>query len=407
MRAHWLLALGFGIGLVGCAQQTAKPQATAQAENHPQQRASKPVGPAPRSGMDEMELLPNDGASTRAVSPAPAKPVAPPVVASAPQDASAPVTPPPPAPPAPKPPVNPSAATDAITLLPRYEKGAVDYFETSQTIERELIRGDDATRSAVTQTIGMQREVMEVNNDGSADVRMTFQRFGRIDDTGRAPLDYDTDRDDYGRSSTPLGQALRALIGSQFRVALDREGDLTSQVGLGNVLERATIGADQPTRLALVTELAEDRVSYRWGTAIYALCSPDPVSVGDKWTRVVTQEDQATGSRTNYYYNTLERITEEDGRRLAIIRFTGEIKQDQPGLFTLINGTFEGTAAYDIERGQFVRKSTQAEMRWRLGAAPTEGEDDNAIRVTNRANETVRIMTPDERAAAYKASHGG
>ncbi|MCA9242319.1 MAG: hypothetical protein KDA32_00080 [Phycisphaerales bacterium] len=401
----WISAIVM-TAILGCAQRhdesvstTPPPETTHRAD----------PGPPPTRGMGEMALLPDDGSGTVAqrseASPRgdaprpPAQSSSSQSTASESEAASTGVT-------TTSAPTVVEAVGDAITLKPRYEEGAVDYFETNQTLERELVRGDDATRSKITQIIGVQRQVLSVDEDGGAQMELTFHRFGRIDDTGRSPLDYDTDRDDYGHAPTPLGQSLRTLIGSNFKLTVDGEGDATEQLGLANLRDRVTSAADQPTRLAIMTELSDERVFYRWGTSIYALCSPEPVRVGDSWTRTVLQEDPTTGSRTNYYYNKLERIEEENGHRVAIISFTGEIKQDQPGLFSLVSGTFEGTAAFDIDLGRFVRKTTEADMRWRIGTAPADGTEDGAIRVMNRAQETVRIMSPAERSAEYQRLHG-
>ena len=92
------------------------------------------------------------------------------------------------------------------------------------------------------------------------------------------------------------------------------------------------------------------------------------VSVGDTWKQTFQQSSLYLGNLVSEYECELEKITQDEGRKVAVIRYTGSTRKAEKtgprarlffSLMDLKSSDVEGTAVYDIELSRFVRQTEQ------------------------------------------------
>ncbi len=276
-------------------------------------------------------------------------------------------------------------AQDAVSLSPKFEKGRSAYIEQSTSTIRSMQRdAASATQTTKSESLyAMRATILDVDQHGAARVRVGIDRV-RWADAAFANPPVDT-RANLGDSPVGAGAVAKALLGKsvEMRMAADRcEPDPAQIAALQAALTQA-IGSDARL-MFLLDEFSLDRFRYSWGEARLALYANKSVKPRDRWERALRQT-MPDGNETQYNYKcSLEAIETREGRKVATVAFSGDIRQnensalkssaDRDVQMTLKSGTFSGSAIFDIERGELSSQDTAAKLEVEVQARDAKGE---------------------------------
>lgn len=156
---------------------------------------------------------------------------------------------------------------------------------TEQRIEQEM----QGITQTIEQTIGMgmNLEVLEVDDEGNYRIRMTYDSVRYVQEGPMGRTEYDSEQAD-GEPAAPMAQGFAALVGEGYEATLTPLGRVTEVSGvdrmidnmLGKIeLEGAARGMVEQTMRSQFNDEAM-QASMEMMSAIYP---EEPVAVGDTW----------------------------------------------------------------------------------------------------------------------------
>lgn len=299
-----------------------------------------------------------------------------------------------------------ATAQETVRLEPRHEAGRRTYVEqTSKTI-RKIRRDTNAPplEARSETTYGMLAHVTAADGDGDgASFEWTLDRVALIDETPGRPVRFDTDATPAGIPQNGPEAAARALLGKKVEMRVSRR---ECQPNAGQLAAlRGAVGGNDSASAMLADELSLERFRYSWGDARQALFAWRDVRTGETWENTLRQA-APDGSVTIYEYRCkLDAIEKRDGRTVARVSFSGEVRPDgdeqaRPNThgvtMKLDSGRFQGTALFDVERREFTTQETSAELR----ATATTPTDSSGNQQTIRLDQSIESRTTIQPAEA-------
>ncbi|MBI5864219.1 MAG: hypothetical protein HZB38_06905 [Planctomycetes bacterium] len=305
----------------------------------------------------------------------------------------------------------PLRAQESVTLSPKFQKGRAVYIEqTARTTRQVKTAADVQPRLARSEiTFGFLAVVEDVRDDRLAVMKLTIERIALHDEGGGKPSDIDTDRP-AAASQPAIESAARAMIGKSITMSLRREGCLPREGDLEAVRSAAApLAGDDPAFSAILGEFALERFRYSWGDARLALFSWRDVKSGESWENSLRQA-AADGSSTTYLYRCkLGDIATSEGRPIAEVRFAGDISQSGAGpdargvIVRLDDGTFSGSAKFDVQRGEFVVQETNARIR-AIATLPARGQSPEQQVTIDQTIDSRTTIEPAETRAKRRSA---
>jgi len=301
------------------------------------------------------------------------------------------------------------AEAQQYDLQPRLAPGKVVYVERISELEQTT--GASAfgpERTSSTTNIRTVKRDVERSGDNT---RLTYT-FDRVSiDTesffGRRTADSDAGLEPTGGRPNPVANIAGPMIGKSFTVTVEGQGRVTDTNGMRdifNAVEEKAAGnfIFEP----MMAEFTDNGARYAWGDWLFAVYPDKPVAIGDTWERTVHYHDLYLGDLAYHYSCKFDDIVREGGDKVAKISFEGTVERPDDGktgvrslnmTFDFKDGSFEGTADYDLASGQIVKQVAKGEMSLaaRLPAKP--GEKAEPFSVDRSLTETVTLMTAKER----------
>jgi hypothetical protein len=268
-------------------------------------------------------------------------------------------------------------ASQQVTLHWRFEQGQRLDYRMHMSSETALPEGMGV---AVTEnTTAMSWEVLEVNADGDASVRLSTDRVQMRMQSPMGNIEIDSDQP----SADPTAQMMTALAGTAYTVVFDSSGQVKEVLGLDDLRDalRESMGAQSnPMMDQILDQMASEEGVRNMIRQGYAAFPSDPVEPGDSWDMTFDVPVPMIGTMSSNTEMTLNGIEERDGTRIAVIGINGTMQMtpeespDSPmaGMMELAEATTSGTMEWDIDRGRLVR-TTQA-MRMEMSMTPPNGE---------------------------------
>ncbi len=305
---------------------------------------------------------------------------------------------------------NPAAGPDVVNLVPNFTPGSDVYIEIvteTETTQKGGMFGDEA-RTRETETTRTCRRAVTPTADGGAKLIFTFDRLQEIGGSFMGPAKFDTDLDDVSDEPGSLESIFLVMLGRSFTLDIDRNANTRGCVGIQSLCDDVEEHATGMFVFAQKqAELTDGDARFTWGDAQTAIYADHPVRKGDTWNRTVRRDDLYRGDLTYDYRCTLDDVHTDDGRTVATVTYRATVNRTpngKPGtrLFGMlvrdVNGTIDGVATYDVERGAFVAQTEDINLSLPTlsdGTAP--GETSN-VDVTVRTKRTMRLLTFAERA---------
>jgi len=304
--------------------------------------------------------------------------------------------------------VEASRAAEGVLIKPRFVQGDKQYIEVVREVKQKM-SGPQAPGGGVEFTLRrlylVAREVESVKAQ-SVGLGLRFERASQAMDSMMGELFFDTDDPDNEDAAPQLGSALKPMIGMPMKLRLDSTGQVASFSGMTAIREKVeeAVGGN-PMMGMLLSELSDERGRVDWGEQMFLLYPNKEVAPGDTWKKSIHDTLPRIGKVVTDYECKFDRLTQEAGRKVAVIAFTAKMSRD-PGdkagsegsrAEATLEGRFNGTAMFDIEAGQIVKRVQEGKMKLRVGSPRAD-----AARAKKRGEEAEDAEEDDADEAAQE-----
>ncbi|HKQ48211.1 MAG TPA: DUF6263 family protein [Phycisphaerae bacterium] len=267
------------------------------------------------------------------------------------------------------------AAADSVRLAPRIDAPTESYVEVSSDSVVKMTGPDGKPMEMSSRSIIglLQKETKkgdEIAIEATIDRMLGFMAFTKTMQTL-----YDTDDPDYEEASPMHRDAFTPIMNMplKFSVDLGPAGPKGRNLNGAEAIRKKLTDLGEQNFVAKT--LAEEAFGDRQVLSLFAetpmvLYPNREVKVGESWKKTQRDEIPSVGQVIFTYDCKLDQIEKAKGREVALVRFTGVIEKDadekpaKDKRLGKIDGTFTGTAKFDVEQGRFVeiQSDTKSKM---------------------------------------------
>ncbi len=248
------------------------------------------------------------------------------------------------------------ATAQEVDLRWQFQPGQELVYELTQVSDTETPTGIVSQTQVQTQ----RHTVLEVDDDGTARLRVTTDRMNVVAETPMGRQEFDSD--DPERGSPELAM-LGGMVGTSFEMTLRSDGRVLEVSGLDQMVDEMVeqMAQEDPGAAGQMREMmegmfGEEAMESTMQQGVQPL-PRDPVAPGGGWEFSLTQSLGFGSLRTEAFY-TLREVVAEDGRSIAHIDVEGSIGDFQPeeghpmgGMLEISDGSLSGEVHFDIEAG--------------------------------------------------------
>lgn len=280
-----------------------------------------------------------------------------------------------------------AAATDSVRLAPRIDGPTESYVEVSNDSVVKMTGPDGKPMEMSSRSIIglLQKETKkgdEIAIEATIDRMLGFMSFTKAMQTL-----YDTDDPDFEDASPMHRDACTPIMYMPLKFTVDIGGGGPRGRGLegADAIRKKLIDLGEQNYVAkgLADEAFGDRqVLSLFGESPLVLYPHREVKVGESWKKTQKDEIPNVGQVIFTYDCKLDRVEKSGGRDVAMVSYSGTVikdpdekpapivdeketkkSTDKPAEMKRlgkIDGTFTGTATYDIEQGRFVEMQSDS-----------------------------------------------
>jgi len=262
------------------------------------------------------------------------------------------------------------ARAQSVMLKPKHTAGQKQYIEQHTEVTQNIRGGmmpGEGMEIKVDRIYGLWKQVESASDDG-VKVTMTFDRAMQKVDSPMMEAAFDSDAPGGDDESQAIADSLNAMIGGKFKLDIGNDGEVKKCTGMGEILDKVEdAGTGSPFTMQLRNELTDERARVTYGEQLYLMYPNKEVKVGDTWKKVHRDTIPQVGKTVSHYEYKLDRISEENGHKVAVITYTNDVEKDNsgkpagemPGMSTKLKGSFTGTVTFDIDRGEVIRSESK------------------------------------------------
>ncbi len=315
--------------------------------------------------------------------------------------------------------VPPVVADDSPSVMltrnvPPGETYYVEMNDDMETFSRGGFFGEEGVTRRSSRLRTVRRSVAELPTKKGTRVSLTFDRVAMFTETAEAPVTFDSDADDPTDELDLLAAALGPMLGKTLEFDVDRQGKVLHSRGMDQVyaaVEEAAAGG--MVFVKLEEELTDARGRFYWNDTHSVLYPNKRVRVGDEWTAATIQPSIYQPNILREYQCKVEFIGERDGARIAEISYRVKMResddrQSKARMFGMLmsfkDGHAEGTATFDIKRGEFVAQTEDVLMNL-VGVADGK-KPGTTVDVSSRIKTThsMSVVTESQRRKQRQAA---
>lgn len=255
-----------------------------------------------------------------------------------------------------------------VELRWKFEPGADRVYRLVQSSRSTTTMGEISQ----TQTFTLRHQVLDVADDGAADVRVTYESMRLVQDGPMVHREFDSESDE--PPGDPMAMMLSKLVGVSFDMTAAPDGEVRRVAGMENMVEAIAAGVDgvgpetaAPMRAVVDDMFTEEAMQSMMQQSMQTL--PDgPIAAGATWSHASSLEFPFGTLRSDTDY-TLEGVVTEQGRRIARIAMRGtrgELEPNpdnpMPAAMEMSGGEVTGEIDFDVERGLVLRSTFVTNM---------------------------------------------
>lgn len=335
---------------------------------------------------------------------------------------------------------------DSVVVERKFEPGKKNYVEVAsdinQKIKAEGMPGGGMDIK-IKNLFGVWEEA-EVRRAGKT-VTLTFDRVMQaMDIPMMGEMQYDSDDPTNDENAPQLSSLWEPMVGEKVTIEFATDNKVSDFHGMDEIAKKISKKAAANPFWGQMKGRFNDKTARReWADDPMRLYPNRAIKVGEDWRVNAEEDDPQLGKMQRDYVYHLDKVTTEDGRKIAHISFTGDIasksdagadaEKDKPAAKpeaakkeaadddeegegdeekaaeeapakpagTKVKGKVKGHALYDVERGVATRVEAESEMQIVMPnrMSPAGGE-----MTVESKTKSVRILRSEaERTAEEKA----
>lgn len=269
------------------------------------------------------------------------------------------------------------AESEPIAMAWKWEPGEVLFYRTRQSNQQRMTQGDRFQRISQSQDV-LVRHSVDAVADGIATVATTYEEVKMDIAAGVGPaVHFDSTVDPEGESANhPAVAPLAALVGTTWRMEVDREGQIHDVQGFDEVVDKMLEGMRKSGASGIAPDelrknLADKTIRQQLEASLRVVPS-DPVRVGETWKREFERTLPGFGEVVQTTTYTFEGIEEVDGENCAKIVSLARSEPAvgggmNPAVANLLadalrDAEVKGAILFSLDRGRLVSQELSMSM---------------------------------------------
>lgn len=262
----------------------------------------------------------------------------------------------------------------SILLNPTFQPGSSYYVEWTQDTLSKPTQSDEVfggkQEKRIKCVVGAVQTLKAIRPDGNVEYELVFDRLAHHYEAGDKVVHCDTDESLCSRDRfNPMMALFQPMLDAPMTMVVDSDdGTILLYEGMETIFKKVeTSLQNHKNKAGLEEKLAQMKCSFNddfcravFGQNAMLLYPFKSVEVGETWNKNV-EKRLPHGLLVVDLKCELSRVLDQDGRRVAIVDYTGEVRQKesragQPHAPQIKNlrGAFQGTARFDSAGGLFV-----------------------------------------------------
>jgi hypothetical protein len=261
-----------------------------------------------------------------------------------------------------------ASAADATTLKWKFEKDKPFYQEmSSDTTQTMKVAGSDIKNSQ-KQTFYFSWTPKEQDKDGNWVINQKIEGVKmKIEISGSPPIDYDSTKE--GAASTPLGDFFKVLVGSEFKLTVDKDMKVTKIEGRDDFIKK--LGGANPQMEPLLKQILSEDALKEMADPTFAAVKISEVKVGDTWDRKSKFDMGPIGRYQNEYKYTYQG-KDQANAKLDRIKVDTTVKYEKPD-----DAAFGGGLPFKIKTADLAAKNANGFVLFDNEKGRVEGSEAN------------------------------
>jgi hypothetical protein len=295
----------------------------------------------------------------------------------------------------------PAAAGDKVELKWKFEKDKPFYQEMTTKTQQDMKVMGMEVKQTQDQTFYFSWTFKEEDKDKNTVVTQKIEGVKLTINIAGNPITFDSANPT--GANTALAEFFKALVGSEFKLTLDKDMKVVKVDGREDFLKKLT-QANQQMEPLLKRILSEEALK-QMADPTFGMVPPKAVAKGDTWTRESKLSLGPIGSYKGSYKYTYEG-QDEKNKDLAKIKIETTLSYEPPsgepeGLpfrikeAKLTSKNAKGTALFDIKKGRLEKSENALELEGTLdieiGAMATKVELKQTQSTTVNTSDTPQI----------------
>jgi hypothetical protein len=266
----------------------------------------------------------------------------------------------------------PAAAGDKVAIKWKFEKDKPFYQEMTTKTQQDMQVMGMPVKQTQDQTFYFSWTFKEEDKDKNSVVVQKIEGVKLTISVAGSPITFDSTNPT--GANTALSEFFRALVGSEFRLTLDKDGKVIKVEGRDDFLKKLTQANQQME--GLLKQILSEEALKQMADPTFGITPPNDVAKGDTWTRESKLNLGPIGSYKGSYKYKYEG-QDDKNKDLAKISVETTLTYEPPAdnaaqlpfrikeaKLTSKNG--KGSILFDIKKGRLEKSDQRIELDGKL-----------------------------------------
>jgi hypothetical protein len=258
-------------------------------------------------------------------------------------------------------------AADTTTLKWKFEKDKPFYQEmSSDTTQKMKVAGSEINNTQ-KQTFYFSWTPVE-EKDGTWVLKQKIEGVKmKIEISGSPPIDYDSTKE--GAATTPLSDFFKVLVGSEFKLTIDKDMKVTKIEGRDEFIKK--LGGANPQMEPLLKQILSEDALKEMADPTFAAVKTGEIKVNDTWERPSKFDMGPIGKYNNVYKYTYQG-KDQGNNKLDRIKVDTTVKYEKPD-----DAAFGGGLPFKIKTAELTPKNATGFVLFDNEKGRVEGSESN------------------------------
>ncbi len=299
--------------------------------------------------------------------------------------------------------ISSAAAGESVLLQRKFQDGKTNYVHRTVDMVQKIGGMPGGAMEIKVRSIFGVIEKVKGAAGGKRIVTMTFDRAAQtMDMPMMGELEYDSYDPENEEAAPQLASILQPMVGEALTVEVSKDGKVVGFSGMDAINKKISEKAVANMFWSQVKrQYTDEKARKQWGEDPLLMFPNKEVKVGETWKARSVDDDPQLGVIAHEYEYTLDKITTDQGRKVAHISYKVQISKGESDegeeTPTKVGGGGSGQAVYDIDEGTVVRQTGQGHMDIKMPPPPgMPSEPDQMMSVEISSKSLVRRLSAKE-----------